>query len=191
MRTPHNTSYYTCYIIYIHVYIKCQGRKREKLHGRRIIYRLVFVFAQTTDVIASIKPSFRKHVRCPDVFGTVRSEWGYEKEGAREKRRLRRYIYTYMYMCAYVLVHNRVHTKIRYTEGLGSVSVSLLFSSRSVSGIVICFFSEVIIAEDSHFESSQQHQVIVRQWRSNVGSAIASRQSFPRILHLKKADQSM
>lgn len=96
------------------------------------------------------------------VWSIVRQDMPTEE---RERKRNGGRMYAYN---MYGDLYDRMHTKIRYTEGLGSVS-PLLFAQRE--RVVICFFPEVIIAEDSHFESSQQHEVIVRQWRSMRGSA--------------------
>lgn len=112
--------------------------ERGNSHGYHVIYRLVFVFARIAGIIASINlRSFRKHVRCSDVFGTVRSAQGYTEDEKRERERendgelgVRARIYTHP--------HDLMHTVIRYTEGLGSLS--LLSSSRSVSARRHLFF---------------------------------------------------
>lgn len=101
----------------LHVYT------RGKLHSRRIIFTGLFLFSRKPPRRYRFdKPSFRKRVRCSDVFGMVRSTPGHADGRERERNGGRMYAYN-----MYGDLYDRMHTKIRYTEGLGSVS-PLLFA---------------------------------------------------------------
>lgn len=102
---------------------------RGKLHGRRIIYRLVFVFAPNRRRYRFDKPSFRKRVRYPDVFGMVRSTRGHAdgRESEIERETAGR---IYMYA---------IYTSYAHEDTLYRRPWLRLSSSRSVSASSFVF----------------------------------------------------
>lgn len=75
-------------IIYIlHVLYIYEQRKRKERIARSTRYlQACFCFRADRGHYRFDKPSFRKHVRCLDVFGTVRSARGYVEDERKRRR---------------------------------------------------------------------------------------------------------
>lgn len=117
-------------VTYTHV-IYIMYREKEGKVARSSHYLLAcFCFRANHRRYRFDKASFRKHVRCSDVFGTVRSEWGYEKEGGREKERNVGYVYIHVY--TYIRGTHTIARARRYVIPR-ALALSLLSSSLRVA----------------------------------------------------------
>lgn len=137
--THENTFTLFIYII-LYIYKKyVQGKKEESIVRLSRYLQACFCFHADHRHYRFDKLSFRKHVRCLDVFGTVRSAQGYvegERKRERERRRKRNdsRVCAREYIYIRTLIQSRAHEDTLYRGPWLCLS-----SSRSVSASSFVF----------------------------------------------------